>query len=171
MGIHRINQFFSSMDLIPLAVPVNLATAANPGDRINISEYHGCLLTLFKAIGTAGEDPVITVQQHDAATGGNSKALNISNNIYTRISATDVGTVTAWTNVSQAAGATYTNTDAAEAQGMIAVDILNEDLDTANGYKYISLLIPDVGTNSQLGGTFALLYGKRYEGTLTNVLV
>lgn len=165
-----LQQFFSGSDLIPLASPVNLATAANPGDRINMTNYESVVLVLVKAIGTAGEDPVITPLQHDAATSGNSKAVNIST-VYSRLSATDVGAVGAWTKVTQNAGPTYTDDTSAEKQGMIAVEIKAEELDAVNGYKYISLNIPDTGTNSQLGATFAILRGKRYQGAEIDVTV
>lgn len=170
MGVHNLNNFFSSSDLIPMASPVNLATGANPGDRINMKEYHGVLLALLKGIGTAGDNPVFTLLQHDAPTGGNSKALNISE-IYARLDAADVGTVGSFTKLTQAPAATFTIPNSAEKQGVIAAQVLATDLDSANGFNYISLSIPDTGTNSQLGATFAIPFGKRYEGSATDVTV
>ena len=142
-------------------VPVNMATAANTGDWVSMAGYQRCSIVLFKGAGTAGDDPVITVQQATTNTGTGAKALN-----FTDIDE-KVGTLTgvaAYTHVTQSAGNTYENTASAESEAIIVIDILAEMLDAANDFDFVQASVADVGTNAQYGGCLYLLWGARYEG-------
>lgn len=155
-------------DIHPIITPVDLQTAANTGVRLNVSEYERVFIVLFKGIGTAGQDPVFTPLQHDAVTSGNSKAISITS-IWSKLDDTEIAGLDAWTETTQSAADTYTDATSAEKLGLIVLEVDTADLDTANGYKYISLDIPDVGGSAQIGCAFAVLTGKRYAGVATNV--
>jgi len=157
------------MDLVPAFNPVDLQTAANSGDRIKVTEYGKVVVVLQKAIGTDNDDPVISLQQATAATGGSTKALNITE-YYTRLGA-DITTVGAWTKVTQASGATLTITDSAQKAGMIAIEVDPATMDIDGGYPYLALNVADTGGNAQLGSGFYILGDKRYEGFTTDVTV
>jgi hypothetical protein len=155
-------------DIIPIITPVDLQTGANTGQRVNVTGYHRAIIVLHKGIGTAGDDPVFTPLQHDAISGGNSKAISITK-VWSKLGAS-LGALTEWTEVTQAAGDTYTDTTSAEKLGMIALEINLDKLDFENQYKYISLNIPDVGNNAQIGGAFVVLLDKRDQGIATDAV-
>tara|TARA_R110002095_G_scaffold191683_4_gene169341 strand:+ start:3371 stop:3883 length:513 start_codon:yes stop_codon:yes gene_type:complete len=156
-------EFLENHDIIPAFMPVDLATAANTGDRVNLQNHDRCLFILFASIGTAGDDPVISAQQHDAATSGNSKALNFTR-IRHKVGATDIDAVGQFSLVKQSAAATFDTAtiDGAENEILIAIEVLAEDLDSENGYRFVSFNVADVGANSQLGAGFYILQGPGY---------
>lgn len=148
------------MDIVPAIIPVDLSGAANAGDWVNLRDYEGLIAVLFKGIGTAGQDPVFTLEQATAAAGTGAKALT-----FTRIRS-KVGTLTAvgtWTLTTQTAAGTYTDAVSAEAEAVIAVVVRAAELDINNGFTWVRLSIPDVGAAAQLGCGFYILYGGRYK--------
>ncbi|MAC52344.1 MAG: hypothetical protein CME31_07345 [Gimesia sp.] len=82
-------EFLESHDIIPAFMPVDLSADVNTGDRVNLQNYDRCLFVLLASIGTAGDDPVITAQQHTAAASGSSKPLNFRR-IRHKVGATDI---------------------------------------------------------------------------------
>ncbi len=159
------HEFLETHDIVPGFIPVDMQSAANNGQYVNMSLCDRCVVVLFKAVGTAGDDPVFTLQQATSTGGGGLKALNVSR---LRIKVGAIASTPLWTIVTQTAAATYTNTDSAEAASVIATEVLATDLDMANGFKYMRLTIPDVGGNAQLGCAFYILCGIRYAGA-TNI--
>lgn len=154
--------FLEKVQIAAAFVPVDMSTAANNGDWVSLKNYGRVAIVLFKAAGTAGDDPVFTLRQAQDVGGAGAKELN-----FTRID-TKVGTLTSvgtFTKVTQAAGNTYVDAVSAEAQAIMVVDIKAEDLDLANGFDCVQLQIPDVGTNAQLGCAFYLLHEPRYGKT------
>lgn len=157
------------MQIVSAIVPVDLQAAANNGDWVSLKNYGRCAIVLFKAAGTAGDDPVFTLRQATDVSGTGAKELT-----FTRIDS-KVGTQTAvgtFTKATQAAANTYTDAVSAEAQAIMVVDIKAEDLDVANDFDCIQLQIPDVGSNAQLGCALYLLHEPRYGGaTLPSAIV
>jgi len=156
-------EFLESHDIIPAFMPVDLSTAANPGDRVNLQNYERCVFVLLSAIGTAGDDPVISAQQHDAATAGNSKALNFTR-IRHKVGATDIDAVGQFSLIEQSAAASYdtASVDGAENEMLVAVEVKASDLDTDNGFTFVSFDVADVGSNAQIGAAFYILQGAGY---------
>jgi len=155
------------MQIVSAFVPVDLGAAANNGDWVSLKNYARCSIVLFKAAGTAGDDPILTVRQASDVSGTGAKALN-----FTRIDA-KVGTQTgigAFTAVTQAAANTYTDATSAEAQGLFVIDIKSEDLDVANGFDCVQFQVPDIGSNAQLGCALYLLWGSRYNPPLSAIV-
>jgi hypothetical protein len=100
--------------LVAAIIPVDLSTAANNGDWVSLKNYDELDIIIFKAAGTAGDDPVITLKQASDVAGTGAKALN-----FTRVDA-KVGVQTGigqFTKNTQAAGNTYTDLVSAESQG------------------------------------------------------
>lgn len=144
--------------IVSAIVPVDLAAAANNGDWVSLKEFQRLSVIVFKAAGTAGDDPVITLQQAQDVSGTGVKALN-----FTRVDE-KVGVQTAvgsFTTVTQAAANTYVNTVSAEAQGIFVIDVLPETLDKNNGFDCVRVVIPDVGAAAQIGCALYLLQGAR----------
>ena len=144
-------------------MPVDLSTAANTGDRVNLQNYERCIFVLLASSGTAGDDPIITAQQHDAATSGNSKALNFTR-IRHKVGATDIDAAGQFSLVEQTAASSYDSAtiDGAENETLIAVEVQAQDLDTDNGFTFVSFNVADVGSNAQLGAGFYILQGAAY---------
>ncbi len=139
-------------------VPVDMQTAANTGKRVSLKNAGGCTIVLFKAAGTAGDDPVLTLKQHTAATGGTTANLAAIDHYYVKSETTLDGDET-WTKVTQAAAATITDPGgagtSAEEQQIVVIEVQGTSL--ADGYDYISLDVADVGGNAQLGCVLYLL--------------
>lgn len=142
--------------------PVDLSTAANTGDWINVSKYHDFMLVLFKGVGTAGDDPTITIEQATAAAGTGNKALKFTT-LYTKqdTALTSVGT---WTEVTQAAANTYTDATSAEDQALWAIPFNTDELDIDGGFTHVQASVGDVGTNAQIGCAFIILGTPKYAG-------
>jgi hypothetical protein len=147
--------------IVAAIIPVDLSTAANNGDWVSLKGYDELDIIIFKAAGTAGDDPVITLKQASDVAGTGAKALN-----FTRVDS-KVGVQTGigqFTKNTQAAGNTYTDLVSAESQGVFVIHVEAQDLDKANGFDCVQISIPDVGANAQLGCALYILSEARYAG-------
>lgn len=174
---HAAEQFNFCQGFLPVA----MNTATNTGDVISLKGYEGCLIILYKAVGTAGDDPTITVLQGTDVAFGTNKALGFTR-VDKKQAATNLlstGTYTKSTSSSAAsndtfntANGTWTNSDLAEQAAIVTIDVKSSDLDAANGYDCIRASVADVGTNAQLGCMLYMLYNPRYaKETLPSAIV
>lgn len=151
-------------------VPISMATGANTGDWVSMANYNRITFLFFKAVGTAGQDPTITLLQAKTNAGGSSKALNITR--VDKQQGTLLTAVDAWTTSTSASPATndtfstntWTNSDLAEQQAIVLIDIQGEQLDSDGGFYFVNASVADVGTNSQIGGMLYILGEPRYGG-------
>lgn len=141
--------------------PVDMQTADNNGAWVSMTNLEAVVAVLYAAIGTAGDDPVFTLEQATSAAGAGAKGLNFTE-IYIK-NAANVNTTAAFTKVTQSAASTYTNATSAEAQNLFAVEIPATSLDQANGYRFVRLTIPDTGANAKLG--CGIYFGKLKVGS------
>jgi hypothetical protein len=150
-------------------VPVDMQTAANNGDWVSLKNYNHATIVLFKAAGTAGDDPTITVQQATDVAGTGAKGLNFTR-VFTKQGAqTGIGT---FTEVTQSAASTYTHTDGAENQALWVIEIDGPDLDVNGGFDCIRANVADVGGNAQLGCLLYILTEPRYgQSTMPSAIV
>ena len=152
--------------------PVDLQAASNPGDVVSLKNYGHLTVIFFKAIGTAGDDPVLTFEQGTNVAFGTNKALATIDEYWSKQGAllTAVGT---FTRVSQTAGSTVTlDATSAEEQGLYVFEINASDLDVANSYDCVRVTVADVGGNAQLGCMLYVLSGPRYAGaTMSSAIV
>ena len=116
-------------------VPVNLATAANNSDWVNLKQYGRLLIVFFKAAAASGtEDPTVTVVQATDVSGSGSKALAIARS-WTKTDA-DLTTIGQFT-----AGAPSTNTltvaSSAQKAAIWVIEVIATDLDRANGFTCV----------------------------------
>jgi hypothetical protein len=162
-------QLMEIAKLVSAIPPVDLSTAANNGDWVSLKFYDRCVIFVFAAVGTSGDNPVITLKQATDVTNSlsDAKALNFTT-IYSNV-ATALTSGDAFTAVTQAAANTYQSATAGDAakQRIYAIEVKASDLDIDNGFDCLQVSIPDSGTNAQLGGAFYLLYGSRYAGSGT----
>lgn len=157
-----MNSIFPGIDLVAGIVPVNLATAANTGNRLKPDRGTKVAIVFFKGAAAQGtEDPTVTVLQHDAASSGNSKALNFTEFKYKV--ATTLTTATAWTAVTRQSATNTATVDAwDEKEAILVIEIDAEDLDRENGYYWLSANVADTGTNAQLGAVLYIVGGLRH---------
>jgi hypothetical protein len=152
-------RFLQSMGIEAAIVPVDLQTADNTGDWVNLALFQSVIILFIKGAGTAGQDPVFTLNQAQDVSGTGAKALPFTT-IYSKVGTLD--SVAQFTRVTQAAAGTYTDAVSAEAQAIMAVEVAAEDLDINNGFTCVQLVIPDVGGNAQIGTAVYLMMGPRY---------
>lgn len=150
-----------SYDLSTGIAPVNLATAANTGKRLSMKEVTSVDVVVFKGAGTAAEDPVLTLKQHTAATGGTTADLAVITEYWLKNEATLDGDET-WSRVTQAAAATITDPGgagtSAESEQIVVINVRADQLTAGN--THISLDIADTGTNSQLGAVLYIVHNN-----------
>jgi hypothetical protein len=157
MGLN--NLLVEEMQIVSAIPPIDLSAAANNGDWVSMKGYDRCTIVFFKAAGTAGDDPTLTLRQAQDVSGTGAKALNFTRVDYKRGAQTGVGQ---FTTASQAAGNTYVDDASAEAQGLFCIEVKSEDLDVNNGFDCVQFQVPDVGANAQLGCALYLLRGARF---------
>ncbi|HBL47650.1 hypothetical protein [Gimesia sp.] len=156
-------EFLEGHDIIPAFMPIDLSADVNTGDRVNLQNYDRCLFVLLASIGTAGDDPVISAQQHTAANSGSSKPLNFRR-IRHKVGATDIESTGQFMLVEQSEAASFDtdSIDGAENEALIAIEVMAKDLDSDNGFTFVSFNVDDVGSNAQLGAGFYILQGASY---------
>ncbi len=163
--------FLQIHDIIEGWPVVDLQSGANTGDTISLKNWHGCAVVFVSAIGTATEDPTLTLQQSTVVSASDAKALNFTT-IYRKQAATNLAGTGTWTRTTQSAANTYTNGTAAEEDLIWVVDVKTDELDAANGFDCIRATVADVGGNPQLGYLFYIPYGPRYaQATVPSSIV
>lgn len=156
-------------DIIPAIVPVDLSTAANDGDWISMKNAQSATVVVFKGVGTAAQDPAITVEQATDVAGTSAKVLNAIDKVHSKqgVLLTAVGT---WTTTTQTADEAFTvDGSSAENQALYVAEFDADELDVDNGFDCIRVRIADVGANAQIGCALVILHGLRYAGAPANL--
>jgi len=137
-----------------VAGPVDLNTAAVTGARVSMKDCKrvAFVVQMGDSVGAAVD---LTLRQHDAASAGTSKDLSVANLYYTK-----AGTATKFTKVAPSVAAAAYNlaADFAAQEGIAVLEVLAEDLDTNNGFAWVSMDIADSGA-AKLGTVLAVLGG------------
>lgn len=153
--------FFAGNQIVSAFIPVDMQTAANAGDWVSLKNHNRAVCVLFKAVGTAGDDPVFKLQQAKDNAGGSAKDLNFSV-IFKKIGDQTAAGQNKFTRATQTAATSHTDAVSAEAAAIMAVEVDASELDVANGFNHIQLSVADIGANAQLGAAFYLLMEPRY---------
>jgi len=153
-------EFTESCDINFAFIPVDMQTGNNGANWHKMAMCDRVALVLLKAAGTAGDDPVFTVNQAKDNAGGSSKALTFTK-YRSKIGAIATAANRIWTITTQAAAGTATLTGAAASAAIVVVEIQGKDLDLANGFAYVQITIPDTGTNAQLGTAIYIAVGLK----------
>jgi hypothetical protein len=153
-------------------IPVDMQTAANTGKRQSLKHCAGVTIVLFKAVGTAGDDPVLTLKQHTASSSGTTANLAAITTYWYKASVSAaMANTEQWVEVTQAAAATISDPGglgtSAESSMIVVVEVLAEQL--ADGYAYVSLDVADTGGNAQLGGVLYIPHGLKYPSAPANL--
>jgi hypothetical protein len=148
-------EMLSALQICEGFLPVDMAAGANTGDYVSLKHYRRCLVVLFADPGTASEDPVLTLQQAQDASGTGAKALDFTT-IHQKEAGTNLQGTGAYTRVTQAAANTYTSATGGENAQLIVVEVAAEDLDVAGAFDFIRATVADTGATA--GKMGALLY-------------
>ena len=154
-------RLIEQVNIVECITPVDFDTGANAGDWVSLKHYTGVLIVVHTSIGTATQDPDITVEQATNVSGLGNKALNIVEGFDKVGSQTIPNGV--WTRTASSDN-TFENLISAEAAHILAIDIQIDQLDVAGGYDCVQCSVADVGGNPQLGSAIYIMYGPRIEG-------
>jgi len=154
------NVFDITTGINPVA---DLAAGANTGKRVHMRNYQTCGILLTKNAASAGsDDVVITLQEHNANTGGTSQNLAAITDWYRKSVASPLLGTETWTEATQAAGATLTLAGATFAthQQIVFFEIESDSLSA--GFEWLSVNIADPGSGGTiLGGVFYIMSGLK----------
>ncbi len=154
--------------IVPMIVPVNLATAANNGDWVSLKNYGRCTIVFFAGAGAAAQDPTLTLMQARDVSGTGAAPLPFTRVDIKQASAlTGVGT---FTTVNQDPGNTYSNDTMGETQNLVAIEVRADQLD--EGFTCLRLTVADTGSTAKYGCALAMMTEPRYAGaTLPSAIV
>lgn len=151
-------------NLAVVIAPKDLDSGASTGLRIDMRNATTCTFVVVCGAGTAPDDLIVTLQEHNAESGGTSQNLATITE-YFRVSETTLDNDEHWVRYTQAAGATTADSTGttAEEQNMMVLEIRHDQL--SDGFKWLSLNIPDLGSaGAKLGTCIAILSGLRQQG-------
>lgn len=161
----------SILDIGSAFTPVDFNTAdAATGQRIKAVRGNNIMCVLYKGAGTAGADPVITIQEHTLSAAGTSQNLPVVTEYYKKEEAT-LDNDELWVRVAQNAAATVTLTTSAASEGIYVVEVETNSLSA--GFGWLSFNIAATVANAQLVSGFYIvtgLYRMRAPENLKNLL-
>jgi len=162
-------KILEQLQIVEGFMPVDLQDGANTGDYVSLANYKHVAVVFMSTVGTAGDDPTLTIVQATDVAAGGAKALNFTT-IYRKQAAASLASTGAWTKTTQTAANTYTNVTAAEQDLIWVVEFDADELDVDNGFCCIMASVADVGGNAQLGTMFYLLSEPRYAAAPESML-
>src|SRR5688500_8946081 len=145
--MHGLGRLF---DIGSAFTPVDFNTSdAATGHRIHMRNCETVAMILFKGAGTAGADPVVTVQEHDAASSGNSATLAVVDEFYKKEETVlDGDEVWVRTAVSPVSGTPNMGLTSAEQEGIYVIEV--EAASLSAGFEWVSFNIAATVANAQL---------------------
>lgn len=125
------------------SVPADAVAAAITGKRVHLKNAGGCTIVVVTT-GSSTDITDVDLQQHTAATGGTTGDLDVITKFFYKSEATLDGDEV-WTKGTQSAASEITNVGAASEELLLVIEVDAAQL--SDGYEWISLDIPDLGTN------------------------
>ena len=171
----KMNPLGALFDIVESFPTVDLTDGTNTGDWISLKGAYGALLVFTSGLGTATQDPVITIEQATSNAGAGNKALSPSQsgpaNVWKKQAATSLAAVTAWTDANADMTTNVYDEDdtSAEEDLMVAIWIDAADLDVDGGFNHVQASVADVGANAQPGSCFWIVM-LNYPNDPANVL-
>jgi hypothetical protein len=164
------SELTEKVQIVPGFAPVDLS-AAHASDYVSLKNYGRVSCKFVAGVGTAGDDPTITLAQAQNVAGTGSKGAAFTKIKVKKASA--ISAVGTFTDVTQASGSTYTDTASAENEKMWVIDVKAEDLDVANGFDCVQLGVSTTTTAGQVGYVEYELHEPRYNngGVLPSAII
>lgn len=137
--------------------PVDLASGAQTGTRVHLKDCSGVAFIYFADAGTAGEDVDLDVQEHNAASAGTSRDLDVVTRWFSKRETT-LDNDEIWVKHTQTAASEVDLGDDEGEQEVIAViEVSTKSL--SDGYEWVSVNTTDAGaTAGKLGCVLAITY-------------
>lgn len=130
-------------DISTAFVPTDAVAGAITGKRVSLRNAGGCTIVV-QTTGASTDITDVDLQQHTASSGGTTADLDVITYYYYKSETTLDGDET-WTRATQTAASEITNVGAASEELLLVIEVDARQL--SDGYDYISLDIPDLGTN------------------------
>jgi hypothetical protein len=132
--------------------PVSIATAKT-GGRVKMVNAKRTTFIVDVGAGTSTTAHSFILKQHDAESSGNSKDLAVAHPYYHKVDDAD-----SFTKVDvDTATATYDlHSLLSDDKGLAVFEVLSEDLDSENGFKWVSLDIV-AANGTQVGSVLAVV--------------
>lgn len=147
------------MQIVSAFVPVDFNAAAQTGDWVSLKDYRRCACVLFGAAGSSGTDLTVTIEQATSVAGAGAKALD-----FTRIDKKEGAALTAigeFTEVTQAAGNTFTTANNEQTQQIYVIDFGADDLDVANNFDCLNMSV-NAGNAAKVVAGLYILYDPKH---------
>lgn len=160
--MHALGRLF---DIGTAFVPSDVVAAAATGKLIYVGDCEG---VVFVCQHAAGSTDIIDfdVQECDTS-GGSPRDLDVVTEYFYK-SETTLDNDETWTRGTQSAASEVTNVGAASEQLLAVIQI--ESTQLSDGYKYISVNVPDAGTNGTLYASgIYIKYGLKYPRKPANL--
>lgn len=153
-------------DVSTAFVPTDAVAGAITGKRVSLKQAGGCTIVV-QTTGGSTDITDVDLQQHTASSGGTTTDLDIVDHYYYKSETTLDGDET-WTRATQTAASEITNVGAASEELLLVIEV--EATQLSDGYSYISLDVPDLGTNgTRFCSGLYLLRELRYPRKAANL--
>lgn len=153
-----MNRFVEENQIIPIIMPVDLATAANSGDWIKVKDYSRATFIMLADVGTAGQDLVIALKQATDAAGGSEKACNAITRYDYKRGATLLSAIAQFTRADQTADDEISDAAGGENEQLTVFDVDLNLMDSANGFDWLTVNMADAGaTAGKIGCVICIL--------------
>ena len=162
-------------DLVEGFPTVDLQSGNNCGDWISLRNSARVGIFFTSGVGSACDDPTLTIQQAKNACGGSVKSLAIcTGKAFKKQAATNLSAVTTWTSASGCVGTgccthTLTNLTSAEQSAMWYVEFDSSELDVACQFNFIRATVADIGCNAQ-PGSLTYIVAPKYPSAPVDTL-
>ncbi len=162
------SEFFENHDIVQAFTPVDMQSAVNTGDYVDLRPYESVWAVLHHAVGTDDDDAIFSFFEATSAGGAGATALASGARVRHKVGATALSAVGQWTTVTRTAATTYDTDplDNAQNESIIAVEIKASDL--SDGFTHIRVDVADTGGNAQLGAMIYILVKPRYTQATPN---
>lgn len=149
--------------------PVDLNTSNGAtGKRVSLKNAGGVTFVFFKGAGSAGEDPDLDIQEHNASTGGTSQDLDVVTEFYSK-SETTLDNDETWTHSTQTAASEVDLGDAsAEVEGIYVVHVEADQL--SDGFDHVSMNVAVTAAAAQLGAGLYILHDLKVQRAPENLV-
>ena len=135
-------RFCQRHHIVEAFTPADSQSGATTSDIVYFKQYNHITFVYHKAVGTANDDPTITVMQTDGTT---PKALTFTDIMRKEYVGAGLATIATFTHTTQAAANTYTHATSAESALLWVCEWDASDLDSDNGYNALYVTIADTG--------------------------